>query len=458
MTRRILRPLFAALLTALSLPAQEIRPEVAAQHQLTAKHQVTDPVTGEYVLTGTPRLVYGDALLEADEIRFDLKTKTATARGNARLTRGAQRLLADQIVYRLNEKTFAVTGMKLGEFPLYASGTDVSGTFSEITLNNAVLTYHEPDLVGPVLKANRLIYRPKQSFRAENARIGVGPFLPFRFITYEQNLDQPLFSFLDATVGYRGNLGAYAGIGTRLPVASGVQAGGDLSLYTKRGFLVGPAARYHRAEGDQTYSGELKTGYIHDYGERLTDILRQPISKDRGYVEWTHRQRFSETLTLNGQFAYWSDSEITRDFRPQEFYPVQQPDTFLEAAHTGNNLIVSAFLRAQPNSYYRVQQRLPEVRFDLLPSALPLGFYQQAQASAAALREDALFAGPTTRSDRLDAYYGLSRPINPRSWLNLTPVAGARVTHYSRATGGKYEYTPTLGVVGADLSLRASGL
>jgi LPS-assembly protein len=455
-TRRILRPLFAALLAALPLSAQETSPV------LTGGQSTIDLDTGDMVLTraagSEPLFTYGDAVLQADQIRFNTKTKIAIARGHARLTRGTLRLLADEINYDTINRTFAVTRVRLGEFPHYLSGTDVDGTREEITINNAVLTYHEPHLTGPVLKADRLVFRPKQSFRAENARIGVGPVLPFRFITYEQNLNQPLFSFLDATVGYRGSLGAYAGIGTRLPVASGVQAGGDISLYTKRGFLLGPAARYQRGEGDQTYSGELKTGYIHDYGERLTDVLRQPVPADRGYIEWTHRQRFSENLTLNGQFAYWSDSEITRDFRPDEFYPVQQPDTFLEAAHTGNNVIVSAFLRAQPNSYYRVQQRLPEVRFDLLPSALPLGFYHQAQASAAALREDALYDGPTTRSDRLDAYYGLSRPINPNAWFNITPVAGARVTHYSRATGGKDDYTRTLGEVGADASIRASGL
>jgi LPS-assembly protein len=450
-TRRILRFLFAALLTTPALPAQEISPV------LTGGHFQTDPATGEAVVTENPRLVYGSAVLEADSLRFTPKTKIAIARGNARLTLGTQRLLADEIVYRLESRAISVTGMKLGDFPLYLSGNNVTGTVDEITVTDAVFTYHEPQLFGPVLKADKLVFKPKQSIRAENARVGVGSFLPFRFITYEQSLDQPILSYLDATVGYRGSLGAFATLGTRLPVASGIQAGGDLSLYSKRGFLLGPAATYRRETANGGYSGELKSGYIHDYGERLTDILRQPIPADRGYAEWTHHQRFSETVTLNGHFAYWSDSEITRDFRPQEFYPVQQPDTFLEAAHTGQNHILSVFLRAQPNSYYRVQQRLPEVRFDLLPTALPLGLYQQIQASAVALREDALFDGPTTRSDRLDAYYGLSRPINPRPWLNITPVAGARVTHYARATGGKDDYTRTLGEIGADASLRASG-
>jgi LPS-assembly protein len=453
-TRRILRLLLAALSTALFLSAQGIRPEFTGNLD-------TDQETGEILLVrgaSDPRLTYGDIVLEADQIRFDQKTKIAKARGNARITRGAQRLLADEIVYRLNERTVTITRLRVGEFPLYLSGTDANGTLDELTINNATFTYHEPRYLGPVLKSDKLIYRREESIRAENSRLGVGSFMPVRLLNYEQSLDQPLLSTVDATFGYRGSLGLFAGVGTRLPVAPGAQVGGDISLYSKRGFLMGPAATYNRAEGDRSYRGQLKTGYIHDYGERLTDILGQPVPKDRGYVEWTHRQHLSENLTLNGQVAYWSDSEVTRDFRPPDFYPVQQPDTFVEAAYAGENQILSVFTRAQPNSYYRVQQRLPEIRFDLLPSALPLGFYHQFQASAAALHEDALFDGSTTRSDRLDAYYGLSRPIAPRPWLNITPVAGARVTHYDRTLSGKNDYTRVLGEVGLDASLRASGL
>ncbi|MGC4072975.1 MAG: LPS assembly protein LptD [Nibricoccus sp.] len=456
MTRRLLRLLFAALLTALSLSAEVISPE------LTGGQFTNDMDTGESVVTRAegrdPRLVYGNAVLEADEIRYNAKTHIATARRNARLTRGAERLVADEIVYRLDTKTFTVTYVRLGAFPLYLSGTSVTGTSDEITIHDAVMTFHEPDVMGPVLKADKLVYRPKQSVRAENASIGVGPIRPIQFITYEQSINEPLFSYLTARAGYRGNLGAFVGVGTRVPVAPGVQAGGDVSFFTKRGLMLGPTATYQRGQGDRTYSGALKTGYIYDYGETLTDILHEPISHHRGYAEWTHQQHFSETVTLNSQIVYWSDSEVIRDFRPQEFYPVQQPDSFIEAAKTSDNYVLSVFTRVQPNPYYRVQERLPEVRFDLLPFALPLGIYQQAQASAAALREDDLHDGPATRSDRLDTYYGLSRPINLSPWLDITPVAGARVTHYARATGGKDDYTRTLGEVGADASLRASGV
>jgi len=451
-TRRILCILSVLWLPALRLAAADASPET------TAQHLNTDPKTGEIVLTGDAQITYRGALLQADEIRYQPSGSVAVARAHARLTRGSQRLLADEIVYHFEDGTYTVTGLRLGDFPLYLSGTDATGNREQLTINNATVTYHEPQYLGPVLKAGKIVYRPGETIRAENARVGIGSFFPLRFLTYEQDINQPILSTLDGRFGYRGSLGAFLGVGTRLPINPSLQAGGDVTLYSKRGLLFGPAATYSRDNGDTGFEGELKTGYIHDYGETLTNILLQPVPADRGYVEWTHRQRFSENISLNGQFAYWSDSEVTRDFRPQEFYPVQQPDNFLEVARTGQNTVLSFFLRAQPNRYYRVQQRLPELRFDLLPSALPLGFYHQLQASAVALKEDALYSGETTRSDRLDTYYGLSRPVAVSPWLNVTPVAGARVTHYFRATGDKDNYTRVLGEVGVDASLRASGI
>ncbi|HKB57046.1 MAG TPA: LPS assembly protein LptD, partial [Lacunisphaera sp.] len=59
--------------------------------------------------------------------------------------------------------------------------------------------------------------------------------------------------------------------------------------------------------------------------------------------------------------------------------------------------------------------------------------------------------------NRLDAYYGLSRPITPVPWFSFTPVAGGRVTHYTDALGGKDNYTRTIGEVGFDARLLGSG-
>lgn len=419
----------------------------------------TDPKTGDLILTGHAKIEDAGVFLSADEIRYNPTTEIAIARGNAQLTRGPRRLLADEIIYRRRDRSFEITRVRMGEHPLYVSGGKASGTLDNIRLTDASVTYHEPRYSGLVLKARSMVYQPSKLFRAEGVKMGVGPILPFRSPVLEREFNrQSLLAYLDAYAGYRGDLGAFVGTGVLLPVTKHVDVGTSVSLYTKRGYLITPTAAYSAGTEDRAITGNMKAGYINDYGPRQSDVLGRPIEERRSFLEWTHRQQVSETINVNGQFAYWSDSAIIRDFRPLEFGPVQQPDTFLEATQVGPNHVVSLFTRAQPNSYFRVQQRIPELRYDLLPSPLPHGLFHQFQASAAVLREDALLTGPTLNSTRFDTYYGLARPIAPREWFTLTPVAGARVTHYARATGGKDDYTRVLGEVGLDAELRASAV
>jgi LPS-assembly protein len=221
--------------------------------------------------------------------------------------------------------------------------------------------------------------------------------------------------------------------------------------------MIGPSGSYNQATDTSSVHGFFRSGHINDSGDRKTDVLGRPVPADRSFFAWEHRQRAGDHFTLDGEFNYWSDSEILRDFRHKEFDRVQQPDSFLEAAYTQNNYSLSAFARVHPNQYHRVQERLPEVRFDLMPSILGGGLYERGSASAAVLQSDAFGADPDLRTNRLDAYYGLERPLTPTPWFTFTPVAGARVTHYTDALGGKDDYTRTLGEVGFDARLLASG-
>lgn len=426
--------------------------------QLNAATFDTDTRTGEIVLTGDARAEWDNAFLTADEIRYNQKTNVATAVGHVTLTRGASRLLASKLSYRIDDQTYDVENLRIGQFPFYVTGARAAGTAHEVKVTDAWITYTEPYPLAPSLKAGTLTYVPDEKIRAESARLGLGVTAPVTLPHFEQSVREPLLSYMDATFGYRATLGAHLGVGALLPVAPGFKAGGDVGFYTKRGFLIGPTARYDGELGGQEMTGELRTGYIHDYGERLQDVLAEPIQKDRGYIDWAHRQSITDRLSVFGELHYWSDSEVIRDFRPEEFFSIQTPDTFVEGIYTGNNYAVSLFSRLQPNSYLRVRQRLPELRFDLAPTPVGLGVYERFQASAAVLQEDAIAGYPEVTSRRFDAYYGLSRPIAPNDWLTFTPVAGARVTHYARATGGKGDYTRGLGEIGFDASLRASGV
>ena len=146
-----------------------------------------------------------------------------------------------------------------------------------------------------------------------------------------------------------------------------------------------------------------------------------------------------------------------REFDPGRFNRNQQPDTFVEAAYSADEYTASVFARLQPNTFFPTQRREPEVRFDLLPGALPGGLVERGQTSFVRLSEDASSLGSALRSERYDAFYGLERPWAATPWLTLTPVAGSRFTHYFTATDGRDDYSRALGELGGDLRARISG-
>lgn len=457
----IRRP-FSLLLSFLPFALLANRPAVAAaplQPVITSETQDFDGNTREVIGRGGATATIGDMLLTADEIRFRTTTQVVVASGHAILTRGERRLLADTITYNLKDGTYTVSDLRVGEYPLYVTGTSATGDRTTLVVNDAQATVHEPGHFVPTLHAARIYYTPGEKLRAEGANVGVGEVRPVIFRLFQQDLQEPLISYVSLDGGYRSSLGLYGEAGLHVPVGPNLRLGGDLGVYTNRGVMVGPSGTYSSTREGAEYDGSFSSGFIRDHGKRLTDVLGEPVPKNRGFVAWDHQQQLAPHLTLTGELNYWKDSEILRDFRPDDFFQVQQPDTFLESVYTGPNYFVSLFARFQPNSFQLVQQRLPELRFDLLPITFGPGITERFNASFAVLREDPLAgSGPQLRSDRFDAYYGLSRTFAPQEWLSFTPVAGGRFTHYTRATGGRDTYTRMLGEIGFDASLRTSGI
>ncbi len=411
------------------------------------------------IVHGNVRLRDGDILLTADEMRYD-QTGVVTAIGHVTLTRQNDRVLADELVFRRTDRTFTAENLRLGQYPYYIQALSASGSLNEVDLSHVTLYYREPGMWQPSVTADRLVYVPGQRVRAETAYAGVGPTRPLPFFHFQEDLNEPEAQYIALGGGFRGSLGAILNVGLRLPVAPGIRVGGDIGVYTARGVMAGPAGRYISADDGATYDGYLRSGYINDHGNKLTDVLGRPIPSDRSYVEWQHQEHITDDLTLVGQLNYWKDSAVLRDFRPENFFNVQEPDTFLESVYTGKNYFISAFARFRPNSFEVVQQRLPEVRFDLMPTALGGGFYERAEASAVRLEETDPLGAAELRSDRLDAFYGLSRPFAPANWMDFTPVAGARITNYSNTLGAAEPggATRVLGEVGFDAALRSSAV
>lgn len=428
-----------------------------ASADLSALTTTVDPDDGTIIFSGDARLADGDTLIEADEIRYFRTTNMVVATGNVRVTRGADRMLAEQLTYNRADHTFTIDQIRLGRYPYYLAGQSAQGDSTEITINDSSISLREPGPYQPTFTADKLTYVMGDEVTAEEARLGVGGAKPLSLSSFSHDLNLPVISYLSLNAGFRSSLGAFGELGVHVPVGSGIKLGGTLGAYTERGIMVGPAASYSMVKNDHEISGNFQSGFINDRGDRQSDVLARRVPENRAYVQWWHAQDLTENLRLTGKLNYWKDSEILRDYRPLEFFGIQEPDNYLQTVYTSNNYFITAFARAQPNDFQRVQQRLPEIRFDMMPRELANGFYERFHASFAALREETPGnLGPTTRSDRFDAYYSVSKTITHEDWFSFRPIVGARVTHYSRARGGKDNYTRTLGEFGFDAELRTS--
>ncbi len=451
-------PLVATLLLAISRlhAAEPTLPQLTAQStRLTEK---------EYIATGGARLAHKDLVLYADEIVYGTQDRVAVARGNVVLIRGAQRLVAEEVTYRYDDGVYTVGRFRVGQGSLLASGARGEGTDGGLRVEDAMLTYGEPEPLSPTLRASIVTYQPATTDEGnstaiiEGGRLGVGSVNILPLPKLKESPNRPAVSGVKVDAGFSSDLGAEFSIAVTSPTTETLNLGADLGIFTKRGVLFGPIGDYDSFNSEGIGSrGEFRTGFIKDQSDPGLDIRNRAIDNERGYVEWEHYQVVKPGLTLAGQLNYWSDSYVTRDFRPEDYRNVQTPDTWFEASKAGDNYVVSLFSRVQANDYAVVQERLPEVRFDGLPVEIGGGIYHRINAGVAALREDDPFGGGTVRSDRADLYYGLNRPFSPREWLSVTPTAGVRVTHYERLTplpGGRDgNYTRVLGEIGFDAKL-----
>jgi LPS-assembly protein len=470
-TRRLLPVLF--LISASLLRGDSSLPQITA-----SRTDITDAGT---VFIGNARLDYDGSLLLADRIDYNPKTQIARASGHVSFTRSPQtdvtsraahpreraksktqttpqRLLADELTYNLSDRTFTVKNVRLGQDPLFISGSSVEGGPDKIVIQDAVVSLSEPSSISPSLRAGTVTYIPGDQIKANSARIGVGgtPLIPLS--GFNQSANDPILQHMKARVGYGSRLGGELELSLLAPITRAFKLGGELDLYTNRGVMFGPAAAYELDNPYTTLKGSLSSGFISDRGKRGNDILGNPIQANREFIEWEHHQTIGDTVTLLGQVNYWSDSEVTRDFRPKEFELNQTPDNFLESYYTGDNYVVSAFTRFQPNDYHRVQRRLPEFRFDGLPVDAGAGIYHRVNASLAVLEDTSLKAPTNTvnQVNRVDAYYGLTRPFTPNEWFSIKPVAGTRFTYYDRAQAPRSDYARGLAEVGFDADVQAS--
>lgn len=397
-----------------------------------------DEASQRLIARGDARLDFQNTRISADRVSYYQQYGLADASGNVSIMREGYRLIADRLNYETQENIFSIDTLRTGQWPIYISSENGGGTAEHTIFRDINIYYGEPNFLTPSISARKMEYLDDEGgtvkLGATTFKIGAVPLLMLPGYTHRIRGGGSPF-FIDADFGNRSELGTYFQTTTLFPVSSWLRMGANLDFYTKRGILVGPTAQYAYNSETQTISGALNTGYLDDQDDSPNDINDQPIEPERGFVEWRHQHHIGERINITASASYWSDSEVMRDFRQDYFRDNQQPDTFVEGVYAGDNYLFSAFGRFRPNDFQLIQERLPEVRFDLLPTPIfNTGAYQRFSTSYAYLQEDFDSVVPAliqeSQSDRFDLTYRLERPTALADWLSFTPMAGARFTHY----------------------------
>lgn len=398
-----------------------------------------DEESQRVVARGDARLSYGKAEVRADDISLYREYGLAEASGNVEIMHENLRVLADNLSFDVREEILALDLPRTGQWPFYLTAVEGGGTPGDISLSGGNVYYGNPSWFGPNASAGEIQYVDDEEtgehfVRLEDVTLRLGPIPFFYWPGYKQQLPLPLYH-IEFGGGADNERGVHAQSTVLAPVSSWLRLGANFDLYSKRGVLAGPAAQYNYQGDNQSIAGALSTGYINDQEDPGLDIRDNTIDRDRGFVDWRHKQHIGNRTDLTGSLTYWSDSEVVRDFRRERFDQNQRPDSFVEGVYAGDNFLLSAFGRIRPDDTRLIQERLPEVRFDYLPTPVfNTGFFHSGSLAYARLREDIGRVQPgfteDTEADRFDLNYRVRRPFNPVDWLTFTPLAGLRVTHY----------------------------
>ncbi|MBL6919407.1 MAG: LPS-assembly protein LptD [Puniceicoccaceae bacterium] len=429
------RIIFLVLFLTLSISLSGALPELSSIEPLEY-----DEDSQRLVARGDARLDFENTRIRADRITYYQEFSLADANGGVAISHDGGRLVANRMSFDSQENIFSVGILRTGQWPYYISGVSAGGTTENTDIQGATIYYDEPSRFGLSASSGEVRYVNEDDgeyVSVDGATFRIGR-IPFFYLPSYRHYFSGAPYLLDINAGSDGDLGYYLQTTTLFPITSWLRAGANLDYYSKRGLLAGPTAQYVYNSSNQSIVGALSTGAIKDKGsqaERDVDTFGRQIRSRRNFMQWRHKHHIGERFTSTASASYWSDSDVIRDFRDDIFDENQRPDNFTEATYMGENWILSAFARFRPNNFQLVQERAPEVRFDLLPiPLLDTGAYHRASASYLQLNEDFDRNAPNItvegESDRFDLTYRIERPVLLTNWLTLTPLAGARLTQY----------------------------
>ena len=404
-----------------------------------------DEANRQMIATGEAALTYGDLILRANRIVYNEENGRAEAEGNIRISQKGYRLIAERLKIDLASQEVEAEKVRFGSPPIYAEAEYGTGDQNRIELKNAHVFYREPDRYTPKMTVENFVVEDGETIVGEGVRFeALGwPIWYLPKLRIPTEVDPIRVS---TQLGTRGNLGGFFQSRLLFPISDNLFAGGNFDYYSERGLLLGPGLALDKETETSVTSGRISTGFISDGGDRGVDIFAKPVPRDRHFITGDYRHRWAGENQIHGVINLGSDPEIIRDLHYDRFYHNQQPDNFLEFIHQEPNWTFSALARVDANDFFQpldlplaltpgpsqraflFEEKLPQVSFDLHPTHLAGGIYQE-MGIRAAQSAHTFFAGDHSRKEyfsNLDGFYRLSKNVASNGGTALQFFAGLR--------------------------------
>ncbi|MEP0775438.1 MAG: LPS-assembly protein LptD [Acidobacteriota bacterium] len=395
--------------------------------------------------TGNVEIFYQDISLRCDEVEVDQATLTVRARGNVVLDQGPTRIACDRLEFDLKSKTGTLWDVTAVFPPSYSLRAKVVEKLDEsrYRFEHGVFTSCATSEEG----------EPAWTIEAREGRLeleGYGHFVGAALkargipVIYIPRMIWPVkqeraFGLLVPRFGSNSRQGAYLGNSLFWPISRSFDTTFFLDLYSKGFVEVGQEARWAPAENA---AGELTAMVIRNprydpatdpHGRRWEwkaegkhhqlfpsgYVLRAELNE---LSNLDFFQSFERSFERNAQRTLYSHLTLSRSWGPQTAnLKIDHQRTFFDSGQRRQVVVLD---------------RLPELEYRLRASRLgTTPIYASAVGTANHFRVDRQ-AGLRAQYQRLDLYPTLALLLPGFTWLNLTPTAGARLTHYTATYSG----------------------
>ena len=391
------------------------------------------------------------AYIIADRGRLDQTTGEIFAEGGVTLQNQDRVVTSDRLFYNFQTRAMQTDNFRAGQAPFFVEGTNIKGDATSNRYSAADVWLTTDDRSDPVLRlrTRHLSIVPGKYVEARGATLYAGKVPVFYFPYYRHRLDRPPNQW-GLTPGYRSRFGLFFEGSYDWHLSDRLGGEAHLDYRTRRGWAVGLDTRYDLG---QAGSGEASV-YLLDDRDPAAGAGR--LSRSTDFTDRNNRHRlslyhsvnirpdFTAKLVLQDQ----SDAFVNRDFFEGQFRRNPQPASHVEIAKHWRNFSVSLLAQPRVDEFYQTVERLPEIRVTGLRQRLGASpVFYESETSVGHFR----FRPANTdlglhdyEAFRADTHQQLLLPHTYFGWLNVTPHAGVRLTHYGATAGGD----PALGQAG----------